>query len=75
MIKNKTSPENLIKWFHDLVKGAIIDNLHKDCDKRIANLKNIIRAVSGNNSIQINDLEYSRITLFTISWNNTFQMG
>jgi len=55
-----TSPEELIKWFHLFVKNNYTELIHKDCEKRITNLKNMIRAVSGNNLIPINDLEYSR---------------
>lgn len=55
-----TKPEELCEWFHGFVKNTFNDNIHADCDKRIQNLKTMIKAVSGNNSIPINDLEYSR---------------
>jgi len=61
MIAGKTSSEDLVTWFHTFVKTSFSETLHKDCDKRIGNLKNMIRAVSGNNLISINDLDYSRI--------------
>jgi len=65
LVNNKTPAEELIKWFHFFVKSTFTETIHKDCDKRIANLKNIIRAVSGNNLIPINDLEYSRNILYS----------
>lgn len=52
--------DELCEWFHNFVKHTINENIHKDCDKRIQNLKNMIKAVSGNNLMPINDLEYSR---------------
>jgi hypothetical protein len=52
--------DELCEWFHNFVKNTLKDNLHEDCDKRIQNLKNMIKAISGNNTISINDLEYSR---------------
>jgi hypothetical protein len=50
----------MCSWFHDFLKTSFNESIHKDCEKRIANLKNMVRAVSGNNLISINDLEYSR---------------
>ena len=62
-------PDELIDWFHNFITYTINENLHKDCEKRINNLKNMIRAVSGNNQISINDLDYSPgITEF--KWDN-----
>jgi hypothetical protein len=62
MIKKNTKAEDLCDWFHSFVKTTLNENMHKDCEKRIINLKNMIKAVSGNNGMPINDLEYSRIT-------------
>ncbi len=64
-VNTKPSNEELINWFHYFVKNTSTETIHKDCEKRIANLKNMIRAVSGNNLIPINDLEYSRNFNFT----------
>jgi len=50
----------MCEWFHNFVKNTINENIHKDCEKRINNLKNMIKAVSGNNLVTIDDLEYSR---------------
>ncbi len=55
----KSSTENLCEWFHGFVKNTFNENLHKDCERRIQNLKSMIKAVSGNNLMPINDLEYS----------------
>jgi hypothetical protein len=60
MVKKSNSDE-LCEWFHNFLKITINDNVHKDCEKRIQNLKNMIKAVSGNSSISINDMEYSRM--------------
>jgi len=57
---NKLTKEEMCNWFNDFVKTSYNESIHKDCEKRIANLKNMVRAVSGNNLISINDLEYSR---------------
>jgi hypothetical protein len=51
----------LCEWFHNFVKNSFNEVIHKDCEKRIQNLKSMIKAVSGNNVMPINDLEYSRI--------------
>ena len=56
---SKSSPETLSEWFHGFVKNTFNENLHKDCERRIQNLKSMIKAVSGNNVMPINDLEYS----------------
>lgn len=58
---NKLAKEDMCSWFHNFLKSTYNESIHKDCEKRIANLKNMVRAVSGNNLIAINDLEYSRI--------------
>jgi hypothetical protein len=63
-LAKNSSTDELIDWFHGFVKNTINENIHKDCDKRILNLKNMIKAVSGNNAIAINDLEYSRKYFF-----------
>ena len=68
-ISKKLKPEELCDWFHNFVTNTINENLHKDCNKRINNLKNMIKAISGNNQISINDLDYSPgITEF--KWDN-----
>ena len=54
-----SSKEEICNWFHNFVKSVKNDCLHKECEKRICNLKNMVRAVSGNNLMPINDLEYS----------------
>ena len=54
------SREILCEWFHDFVKNSFSETIHKDCEKRISNLKSMIKAVSGNNGMPINDLEYTR---------------
>ena len=65
----KKSKDEMCLWFNNFVKGTLNENLHKDCQKRISNLKSMIKAVSGNTMIQINDSEYSSgITSFT--WDN-----
>ena len=58
MVEN-TSKEELCNWFENFVKNLNNDCIHKECEKRICNLKNMVRAVSGNNLMPINDLEYS----------------
>jgi len=66
LVKTKTGDE-MCEWFHNFVKITINENVHNDCEKRINNLKNMIKAVSGNNINPINDLEYSRILSILIS--------
>ena len=52
-------------WFHHFLKNNINEIVHRDCDKRINNLKSMVKAVSGKSSIVINDNEYcSGITSF-----------
>ena len=66
-IKYKSN-EEMIKWFHEMIYSFQDNKVHISCDKRIQNLKSMIKAMSGN-SLQINDLEYSPgITLF--KWDN-----
>ncbi len=68
-ISNQMNPNELNQWFHTFVKDTLKDNIHKECEKRITNLKIMIKAVSGNNLMPINDLEYSPgITFF--KWDN-----
>jgi len=55
----KSSTEEIINWFNEFVKNTFNENIHKDCEKRISNLKSMIKAVSGNNIMPINDLGYS----------------
>eukprot|EP00340_Litonotus_pictus_P009060 CAMPEP_0170522364 /NCGR_PEP_ID=MMETSP0209-20121228/7779_1 /TAXON_ID=665100 ORGANISM="Litonotus pictus, Strain P1" /NCGR_SAMPLE_ID=MMETSP0209 /ASSEMBLY_ACC=CAM_ASM_000301 /LENGTH=306 /DNA_ID=CAMNT_0010809819 /DNA_START=219 /DNA_END=1139 /DNA_ORIENTATION=- len=52
------SKEEMSKWFHDLLFKLSDDQVHSNCDKRIHNLKSMVKALSGNNP-PINDLEYS----------------
>ena len=59
--KTKTdSLEDLTKWFHKFVKETFLENIHSDCDKKILNLRSMIKAISNNNGMSINDVEYSR---------------
>jgi hypothetical protein len=62
MVKT-TDVNNLCEWFHNFVKNSLSETMHKDCEKRIQNLKSMIKAVSGNNVMPINDLEYSRMSV------------
>jgi hypothetical protein len=55
----KNNTEALCEWFHDFVKNTVNTNLHKDCERRVENLKSMIKAVAGNAHLPINDLEYS----------------
>lgn len=50
--------EEMISWFHELLNKLSDDQVHLNCDKRIYNLKSMVKALSGNNP-PINDLEYS----------------
>lgn len=54
-------PDELSDWFHNFITNTLNENIHKDCEKRINNLKNMIRVVSGNNQIALNDLDYNRM--------------
>lgn len=56
-IKNY-SKEEIMKWFHEVIYQFQDPAAHTNCEKRIQNLKSMIKAMSGNN-IPINDLEYS----------------
>jgi hypothetical protein len=59
MVKN-SEPDELTKWFHSFVKDTFNPTLHSECDKKINNLRSMIKAISHNNGMNINDLEYSR---------------
>ena len=68
-ISKKLNNTELCDWFHNFVTNILNDSLHQKCEKRINNLKNMIRAISGNNQISINDLDYTPgITYF--KWDN-----
>ena len=69
VLAKKSKPDELCDWFHNFVTTTINENMHKDCEKRINNLKYMIKAVSGNNQISINEIDYSPgITVF--KWDN-----
>jgi hypothetical protein len=59
MTKTNT-PDELAKWFHKFVKDTFLENIHSECDKKILNLRSMIKAISNNNGMSINDTEYSR---------------
>lgn len=61
----KYNSDELSEWFHNFVKKTVYENLHQDCEKRILNLKTMVKAVSGNNVLPINDIEYSRKIYFS----------
>jgi hypothetical protein len=63
-ISKKLSGDELNEWFHKFVKSTYNETMHKDCEKRIQNLKSMIKAVSGNNIMPINDLEYTRKEIY-----------
>jgi hypothetical protein len=65
-VSGKLTKEELDNWFHDFVKTSLSETVHRDCEKRILNLKSMIKAVSGNNIMPINDLEYSRNEIMLI---------
>lgn len=52
------SNEEIIKWFHNTIMGLQEASAHQPCERRIQNLKSMIKAMSGNNA-PINDLDYS----------------
>lgn len=54
----KMNQDELVDWFHKFLKGELNTKLHEQCEKRISNLKEMIRAISGNDSIAINELDY-----------------
>ena len=58
-VKNNTDINELCNWFHNFLSNTLEINIHKKCIKRIDNLKNIIRAISGDSQVQINDLDYA----------------
>ena len=51
--------DELCKWFHEFVTVTLKEELHKDCIKRINNLKCMVRAASGNISMKINYIDYN----------------
>ena len=57
--KNANKDE-LCNWFHQFVIITLKDDLHKECEKKITNLKNMVRAVSSNYSMIINDIDYDQ---------------
>lgn len=59
MVKTAKTDE-LTKWFHHFVKDTFSETIHSDCDKKIQNLRSMIKAISHNNGMSINDVEYSR---------------
>jgi len=59
----------LCNWFHQFVTVTLKDELHKECQKKIYNLKSMVRAASGNISMKINEIDYNPgITHF--KWDN-----
>lgn len=60
MAKTST-PDELAKWFHKFTKETFLENIHSECDKKILNLRSMIKAISNNNGVNFNDIEYSRI--------------
>lgn len=50
--------EEMIDWFHNLLKGELNTKIHENCEKRINNLKDMIKAISGYEQKEINELEY-----------------
>ena len=68
-VKNNKNINELCNWFHNFVCNTLQNNIHNKCKKRIDNLKNIIRAISGDSQAQINDLDYAPgLTYF--KWDN-----
>ena len=68
-VKNNKNINELCNWFHIFVCNTLQNNIHNKCKKRIDNLKNIIRAISGDSNTQINDLDYAPgLTYF--KWDN-----
>ena len=68
-VKNNKNINELCNWFHNFVCNTLQNNIHNKCKKRIDNLKNIIRAISGDSNTQINDLDYAPgLTYF--KWDN-----
>ena len=50
--------DELCDWFHEFMTVTLNTDFHKICEKRINNLKNMIRGVSGNNDLEIDDIDY-----------------
>ena len=59
----------LTDWFHNFITNTLNDSFHKTCEKRISNLKNMIKAITSDDQIKINDMYYEPgITSF--KWDN-----
>lgn len=57
-IVKTAKPDELCNWFNNFVTNTLNETIHKNCEKRINNLKYMIRAVSGNIPICINEIDY-----------------
>lgn len=65
MNKLQGKKDEMALWFHNFLKQSLNENIHRECEKRIGNLKAMVKAVSGKTSLVINDIEYcSGITTF-----------
>ena len=64
-----SSKEELCDWFHKFVTETLKEDLHKECAKKINNLKNMVRAVSGNTSMKINEIDYND-GISSFKWDN-----
>mmetsp|Transcript_5416 Transcript_5416/g.5546 ORF Transcript_5416/g.5546 Transcript_5416/m.5546 type:complete len:469 (+) Transcript_5416:10-1416(+) len=72
--RNQGNKDEMALWFHNFLKQSLNENIHRDCEKRIGNLKAMVKAVSGKSSIVINDIEYcSGITNFKWDMNKKGQ--
>lgn len=58
-VEKTENKEELAVWFHSFLKNNVDEIVHRDCEKRISNLKSMLKAVSGKSNITINDNEYS----------------
>ena len=52
------SKEELCNWFHEFVTVTLKDKLHKECERKINNLKSMVLAANGNMSMKINYIDY-----------------
>jgi E3 ubiquitin-protein ligase NRDP1 len=50
--------DELCDWFHEFMTVTLKTDFHKICDKKITNLKNMIRGMSGNSDMKIDDIDY-----------------
>jgi len=50
--------DELCDFFHEFVTGTIAKDLHKECERKINNLKTMVRSISGNGFLKINDIDY-----------------